>query len=257
MLLTLDLGNSNLTAGVFAGRELKARWRISTRRDRTSDEWGLMIAQQVERRSVQKGDLEGVILASVVPSATTAICDGCLEFLGLEPLTVDVQHALGIEIAYSHPEELGADRIANAVGALERFEPPVIVVDFGTSTNFDAVDAKGRLLGGAIAPGITVSTEALFQRAALLRRVRLEAPERAIGRTTDESLQSGIVLGFAGQVDALVRRMQNELGRANVVATGGLAELIAPHTETIGQIDRDITLYGLRALYERWMEAKR
>lgn len=251
MLLTLDLGNTNLTVGVFSDDEIILRARISTRRDRTGDEWGLMIAQQIDRRGVTARDLEGAILSSVVPPATNAVREGCLSFLGVEPQLVDLSCNHGVEIAYAHPEELGADRIVNAAGALWRFAPPLIVVDFGTATTFDAIDRHGRYLGGAIAPGINVSTEALFQRAALLHRVRLQPPERAIGRTTEESLQSGIVLGFAGQVDALVRRMQQELGGAQVVATGGLAELIAPHTETVREIDQDITLRGLRAIYSR------
>ncbi len=251
MLLTLDLGNTNLTVGVFSGDEIAVRARISTRRDRTSDEWGLMIAQQIERRGVTAADLEGAILASVVPPATNAVREGCVGFLGVDPLLIDSAYDHGVPIAYAHPEELGADRIVNAAGALARFLPPLVIVDFGTATTFDAIDREGRYLGGAIAPGINVSTEALFQRAALLHRVRLKPPERAIGRTTEESLQSGIVLGFAGQVDALVRRMQQELGGAKVIATGGLAELIAPHTETVHEIDQDITLRGLQALYAR------
>ncbi|MDA8345630.1 MAG: type III pantothenate kinase [Thermaerobacter sp.] len=251
MLLTLDLGNTNLTVGVFSGDEILVRARISTRRDRTGDEWGLMIAQQIERRGITAKDVEGAILASVVPPATNAVREGCLSFLGVQPVLVDHAYDHGVQIAYSHPEELGADRIVNAAGALARFAPPLLVVDFGTATTFDAIDGQGRYLGGAIAPGINVSTEALFQRAALLHRVRLQPPERAIGRTTEESLQSGIVLGFAGQVDALVRRMQQELGGAQAIATGGLAELIAPHTETLREIDQDITLRGLHALYAR------
>ena len=251
MLLALDLGNTNLTGGVFAERRLRLRARVSTQRDRTADEWGLMIAQQLSQRGIQERDLTGAILASVVPPATNAVSEGVREFLGVLPVLVDHRFDTGLEIAYEHPEELGADRIVNAVGALSDMQPPIIIVDFGTATAFDAIDREGRYLGGAIAPGISVSTDALFQRAALLHRVRLQPPGRAVGRTTEESLQSGIVLGFAGQVDALVRRMQEELGGAEVVATGGLAELIAPHTETVRRIDQDLTLRGLLRLYER------
>ena len=257
MLLALDLGNTNLTCGVFADGQLRLRARISTRRDRTGDEWGLMIAQQLAHRGIAPEDLTGAILASVVPPATSAVSEGARDFLGVEPVLVDNGFDAGVEIAYEHPDELGADRIVNAVGALEFLTPPIIIVDFGTATTFDAIDRQGRYLGGAIAPGIEVSTDALFQRAALLHRVRLQPPDRAVGRTTEESLQSGIVLGFAGQVDALVQHMQQELGGAEVVATGGLAELIAPHTVTVRRIDQDLTLRGLMRLYERRMGVAR
>jgi type III pantothenate kinase len=180
LLLTLDLGNTNLTVGVFSGDEIAVRARLSTSRDRTPDEWGIMIAQQIERRGVRAQQIEGAILASVVPPATNAVRAGCLGFLGVEPILVDSAYDHGLEIAYAHPEELGADRIVNAIGALRRFVPPLVIVDFGTATTFDAIDAQGRYLGGAIAPGINVSTEALFQRAALLHRVRLQPPERAV-----------------------------------------------------------------------------
>ncbi len=254
MLLALDLGNTNLTCGVFAQGRLRLRARIATRRDATSDEWGYLIAQLLSQRGVAAGDITGAILASVVPQATSAVTEGVREYLGVGALLVDQRSDIGLEIAYEHPEEIGADRIVNAVGALATIAPPVIIVDFGTATTFDAIDGQGRYLGGAIAPGISVSTDALFQRAALLHRVQLKAPERAIGRTTEESLQSGIVLGCAGQVDALVHRMQRELGGGQVVATGGLAELIAPHTETVRRIDQDLTLRGLWEIYQRVTE---
>ncbi len=257
MLLALDLGNTNLTCGVFAQGRLRLRARLSTRRDGTSDEWGVLIAQQLAQRGVGPADITGAILASVVPPATSAVIAGVREFLGVVPILVDQSLDTGLEVAYEHPEELGADRLVNAVGALCELRPPIIIVDFGTATTFDAIDRLGRYLGGAIAPGISVSADALFQRAALLHRVPLQPPERAIGRTTEESLQSGIVLGFAGQVDALVRRMQRELGGAEVVATGGLAELIAPHTETVRRIDQDLTLRGLLQLHKRATEVAR
>lgn len=251
MLLALDLGNTNLTAGVFQGGEIVLRARLSTRRDRTADEWGLLLSQLLRDRRIATGDIDASIVCSVVPQATGALRDGCAEYLGITPRVVSSDLDPGLEIAYDHPEEVGADRIVNAIGALERFNPPVVVVDFGTATTFDAVDARGRYLGGAIAPGIQVSMEALFQHAALLHRVRLVAPARAIGRSTEESLQSGIVLGAAGQVDALVRRMQAELGNAEVIATGGLAELVAPYTQTVRTVDRDLTLRGLLAIHRR------
>ncbi len=257
MLLALDLGNTNLTCGVFAQGRLRLRARISTRRDATSDEWGLLIAQQLAQREIGPADITGAIMASVVPQATGPVAEGVREFLGAQPVLVDQNFDTGLVVAYAHPEELGADRIVNAVGALSEMSPPIIIVDFGTATTLDAIDRDGRYLGGAIAPGISVSTDALFQRAALLHRVPLQPPARAIGRTTEESLQSGIVLGFAGQVDALVRRMQRELDGAEIVATGGLAELIAPHTETVRRIDQDLTLRGLLRIYERVTEVAR
>lgn len=251
MLLALDLGNTNLTAGVFRNDEIVLRARLSTSRERTSDEWGLLLAQLLRERGIALGDIEAAILSSVVPQATGALRSGCEDFLGLAPLGVGTDIEPGLPITYDHPDEVGADRIVNAIGALARFRPPLIIVDFGTATTFDAVDAEGRYLGGAIAPGMQVSTEALFQRAALLHRVRLVAPGRAIGRSTEESLQSGIVLGAAGQVDSLVHRMLGELGQAEVIATGGLADLVAPHTATLRTVDHDLTLRGLHAIYGR------
>lgn len=249
MLLALDLGNTNLTAGVFHSGEIVLRARLSTRRERTADEWGLLLSGLLRDRGIAIGDIGPSIISSVVPQATGALRDGCVEYLGIAPRVVGSDIEPGLEIAYDNPEEVGADRIVNAIGALERFRPPLVVVDFGTATTFDAVDARGRYLGGAIAPGIEVSMEALFQHAALLHRVRLVAPARAIGRSTEESLQSGIILGAAGQVDALVRRMQEELGQAEVIATGGLADLVAPYTQTVRTVDQDLTLRGLFAIH--------
>src|SRR3954447_12335376 len=241
-LLAVDVGNTQTALGLFEGGELTRRWRLATEPQRTGDELGLFLGGLLDLSS-----LEGICLASTVPALIrsyeelAAAADVRLLVLGPGTKT-------GIPIRYDDPREVGPDRIANAVAARERYGAPSIVVDFGTSTNFDVVSPAGEYVGGVLAPGIEVSMDALFERAARLVKVDFVAPETAIGKTTESALRSGLVYGFAGQVDGIVERIRAELGdeAAPVIGTGGLAELIAPHAKTIEKVDPYLTLEGLR-----------
>jgi type III pantothenate kinase len=246
-LLAVDVGNTQTALGFYEGAELARHWRLATEPQRTGDELGLFLGGLLDL-----GSLDGISLASTVPSLIRSYEDlaanASVELLVLGPGT-----RTGIPIRYDDPREVGPDRIANAVASLERYGAPSIVVDFGTSTNFDVVSPAGEYVGGVVAPGIEISMDALFQRAARLVKVDFVAPETAIGKTTESALRSGLVYGFAGQVDGIVGRIRAELGdgEAPVVATGGLAELIAPHAETIERVDAFLTLEGLRLVWER------
>jgi type III pantothenate kinase len=245
-LLAIDVGNTQTALGLFEGGELAKRWRLSTEPQRTGDELGLFLGGLIELAS-----LDGICLASTVPSLIRSY-EELAEQVGAQLLVLGPGTRTGMAIRYDDPREVGPDRIANAVAARERYGAPAVVVDFGTSTNFDVVSAAGEYVGGVLAPGIEVSMNALFERAARLVKVDFVAPETAIGKTTESALRSGLVFGFAGQVDGIVERIRAELGdeSAPVVATGGLAELIAPHTATIGKVDPFLTLEGLRLVWD-------
>lgn len=253
MLLTIDVGNTNTTFAVFDGQTLKADWRIGTVSRRTADEYAALILTLFEAKGLSFGDIDGAAISSVVPATIDQLVLLADKHLGISsPLVLSAGLDLGVEIRYRPTTDVGADRIANAVAAHAKYGGKVIVVDFGTATTLDAVGEDGAYLGGAIAPGIQVSLEALLDKAARLTGVQLAAPERAIGDSTSASLQSGVIFGTAGQVDALVERFQKEMGGgAKVIATGGLAELIAPHSRTIECCDPMLTLDGLRIIYER------
>lgn len=252
LLLALDVGNTHVTAGVFRGSELLARWRLQTDRTRTEDEYGVFLRHLFAVAGLAPEEVEGVAISSVVPPLNWILEKLSRRYFGCEPLMVRPETDTGIEIRCDNPREVGADRIVNAVAAHILYGGPCIVVDFGTATTFDVISAAGEYLGGAIAPGILTATEALFQKAAKLPRIELVDPGTAIGKNTITSMQAGIVYGFAGQVDALVRRIQREMGEeAKVIATGGLATMVADQTETINVVDLDLTLTGLRLIYER------
>lgn len=252
MLLAIDVGNSNLTIGAFEGKELRHEWRISTDPRKTADEYGLMLWSMLEHAFMTPSDITAVVMASVVPPLTQTLEAMCHKWFRCSPLVVGPGIKTGMLIRYDNPREVGADRIVASVAGYDKYGGPLIVVDLGTATTFDAVSADGEYMGGAIAPGISISTEALFARASKLYRVELVKPKSAIGKNTIASMQSGIIFGFAGQVDALVQRISAELGGARaVVATGGLAELIAGESKTITQIEPNLLLDGLRILYER------
>jgi type III pantothenate kinase len=252
MLLTIDVGNTTTVIGLFKDAELVDHWRIATVAERTSDEMALMIRQFLGFHGFSDDTkVTGVAVASGVPRVTAALRELTEKYFGFTPIVIEPGVRTGMPILYDNPKEVGADRIANAVGAYDLYGGPSIVVDFGTANTIEAISEKGEYLGGAIFPGIEISMDALFGRAAGLRRVELVPPKHVIGKSTVESIQSGSVYGFSGQVDALVTRFEAELGECTVVATGGLAELIMPYSTTIQHYEPWLTLYGLRIVFER------
>ena len=252
MILVVDVGNTQTVIGLVEDGALAGHWRVSTDATLTADEVRVKIGGLLALDGQGWPDVERVVVSSVVPSLTSAYAELALRATGVPPLVVGPGIKTGLPIAYDNPHEIGADRIVNAVAAVASFGSPVIVVDFGTATTLDVVDSSGAYIGGAIAPGVETGAEALFRRAARLSAVDLEVPERVIGRTTRESVQVGLLLGAAAMVDGLVRRTWAELGvECTVVATGGLAGLVAPHSETIGPVEPDLTLTGLLLIWER------
>ena len=252
MIMVFDVGNTNIVLGVFRKSELVQYWRLSTTRHRTDDEYGTLLKDLFDSSGLTFADIEAVVLSSVVPPINPTLERTCRKYLHLTPLVVGPGIKTGMPIKYENPREVGADRIVNAVAAYEQYGGPLIIVDFGTATTFCAVSARGEYLGGAIAPGISISTEALFARAAKLPRVELTKPPSVIGKNTVNSMQSGFIYGFAGQVNGIVERMKREMaGSPVVVATGGLAELIAEEAAAIDKVDTYLTLTGLRIIYER------
>jgi type III pantothenate kinase len=246
MLLAADVGNTQTALGLYSGADLTDHWRLATERSTTADELGVLLSGLLDLDSV-----DGICLSSTVPVLIREWETLASKWAHAAVLVVGPGVKTGIPIRYDDPREVGPDRIVNAVAAKERYGAPVIVVDFGTSTNFDVVSPEGEYVGGVIAPGIEVSMDALFARAARLVKIDYSAPPAVIGKTTVGGLQSGLVYGFAGQVDGIVTRMRDELGEAaRVIATGGLAGLIAPHAETIELVDPDLTLEGLRLVWE-------
>ena len=252
MLLVIDVGNTNIVLGVYKDTELLDHWRISTDRQRTTDEYGVLIRELFYLNDLRADDINAIIISSVVPPVVPTLERMCQRYFGLSPLLIGPGVKTGMDIRYDNPREVGADRIVNAVAAYEKYVGPVIIVDFGTATTFCAVDAKGVYLGGSICPGIGISTEALVQRTAKLPRIELKRTDSVICRNTIESMQAGVFYGFVGQVEGIVSRMRRELDMsARVVATGGLAVVIAPATKAIDVVEPMLTLEGLRIIYER------
>lgn len=252
MLLALDVGNTSIVLAVFKGEQLVGDWRIRTERDRTSDEHGVLIYELLKQGGISPEAIHGVAISSVVPTMADALSGLSRKYFHVEPFMIGPKTDFGIKVHYNPPGDVGADRLMNAVAAHSKYGGPAIVVDFGTGTNFDVIAENGDYLGGAIAPGIGISTDALFQRAARLFRVELTAPENAVGTNTVAALQSGIMFGYAGSVDAIVKRIRAEVGEnARVIATGGLAEKIQHLSETIELTDQMLTLDGLRILFSR------
>ena len=256
MLLAIDVGNTNVTIGVFDGDRLAHSWRLAALRERTGDELGILITRLFEQSHVPIA-VDGIAVASVVPPLTRPMEEMCERYFSHRALVVDATNA-GMPVRYSPIGDVGADRIVNAVAARERYgrggSVPLIVVDFGTGTTFDAISAKGEYLGGVICPGINISAEALFQRAARLPRVDVRKPDVVIGQNTVNAMQSGLFFGYVEMVDGLVRRMRGELEGgtgAAVIATGGLAEVISGESASIQHVDPNLTLDGLRLIWER------
>ncbi len=252
MILGLDIGNTNIVLGVFDQERLKVCWRISTNRNQTSDEYGMIIKNLFTYTEMPIAEITAVIISSVVPPLMPEFEKMSRKYFGVKPLVIGPGVKTGMPIKYENPREVGADRIVNAVAGYEMYGGPLILVDFGTAITFCAVSEKGEYLGGAIAPGIGISTEALFSKAAKLPRVELVKPQLAVGKNTVVSMQSGIVFGFVGLVQEMIKRFKRELGASTfVVATGGHADMIAKETRAINKVDHTLTLHGLRIIYER------
>lgn len=253
MILTLDIGNTNIKTALFEGGEMAHYWRISTSLSKTSDEYGILLMNMFAHESVKPEEVEGIVISSVVPTINFTIEHMCQNYFHMQPMMVAPGIKTGINIKYENPRELGSDRIANAVAAYAQYGGPCIFIDFGTATTFGVVDENGSFLGGSIFPGIKVASEALVSGTAKLPRFAIEKPESVIGRTTLTNLQSGMYYGYVGLVKHIVQKMKQELGRqdAIVVATGGMALLISEESKVIDKLDGLLTLKGLRMIYER------
>ncbi len=251
MLLTIDIGNTNLTLGLYEGGKLGAHWRLATDHNRMPDEYGLQFLGLLQNAGKTLKDIEGVSLASVVPPLTGRVIQACREYLKQEPLVVDAGVKTGIKVRYEDPKAVGADRICDAVAVMKLYGGAACVVDFGTATTFNAITKDGEYLGGAITAGINLAAEALYTRAAKLPRIDLQVPPSVIGRNTVHAMQSGLLFGYVSMVEGMVARFRAELGSdMKVVATGGLAETVAKETKVIGIIAPWLTLEGLRLIWE-------
>lgn len=253
MILVCDVGNTNTVLGVYEGEEMLKAWRISTDRHKTSDEYGILVKQLFEYDNLNMSDIQNVILSSVVPTVMGALENMSKRYFKKEPVVIGPGTKTGMDIKYDNPKEVGADRIVNAVAAYEKFGGPIIVVDFGTATTFCVISEVGDYLGGVIAPGITISSEALFQKASKLPRVELIKPEKVLNKNTVNSMQAGIIYGYVGMVDYLIEKMEEELDTRlkQVIATGGLASIIASESKAITKVEDMLTLEGLRIIYEK------
>ena len=258
MLLAIDVGNTNIVLGVFDDGRLTHSWRLATLRERTADEMGILVRQLFESNRMDASRIHGIIISSVVPPLTRTMEDMAREYFNREPLTVDPAANAGMPVLYNPPSDVGADRVVNAVAAYELYgrapKRPLIVVDFGTATTFDAISAAGEYVGGVICPGIGISADALFQRAARLPRVDVRKPPTVVGRTTVTSMQSGLFFGYVSMVDGIVQRMRDEMpsgADAECIATGGMAGVLAGETTSIQRVEPELTLMGLKLIWER------
>ena len=258
MLLAIDVGNTNIVLGVFDGGRLTNSWRLATLRERTADEMGILVRQLFTSNGLDAARIKGIIISSVVPQLTRPMEDMARQYFGREALTVDPASNSGMPVLYTPPSDVGADRVVNAVAAYERYgraeKKPLIVVDFGTATTFDAISAAGEYVGGVICPGIGISADALFQRAARLPRVDVRKPPSIVGQTTVTSMQAGLFFGYVSMVDGIVQRMRAELpsgDRAECIATGGMADILARETTSIQRVESELTLLGLKIIWER------
>lgn len=253
MLMVIDVGNTNIVVGVHDGDKWLAHWRLSSSRSRTSDEFGILLGNMFSYSGMDLKSIDDIIISTVVPPLLVPLCNMCKRYFGMTPFVVNAKIKTGLNLNYDNPNEIGADRIVNAVAAHHMYKDKgnLIIIDFGTATTFCALLPNGEYLGGAIAPGIGISTEALFQKAAKLPRIELIKPKRAICHNTIEAMQSGVIFGFVGQMDGLITRMKEELnGQAFVVATGGFAHLMASQSELVDVVEPFLTLDGLKILHE-------
>jgi type III pantothenate kinase len=252
MLLVIDVGNTNMALGVYEGQQLVASWRLTTDRERTVDELGILCRNLFKLADLEFQVIRGIVVGSVVPTLDFPLRKMATTYFHIDPVFVDASLPTGMRFRYANPKEVGADRIADGVAALAKYGSPCVVVDFGTATTFDVISREGEYMGGAIAPGITISAEALFLRAAKLPRVDIRHPSSIIGDSTVSSIQSGLYYGYIGLVDGILQRIQDELRESpHVIATGGLAHLIGRASRYINTIDDNLTLDGLRIIYER------
>ena len=253
MILTLDIGNTNIKTALFEGMEMRQYWRISTDRQRSSDELGLLLMNLLQYNRIDRGQIDGIMMSSVVPQINFTVEHMCRNYFGIEPMKIEPGVRTGINIKYENPRELGSDRIANAVAAYELYGGPCITIDFGTATSFGVISERGEFLGGAICPGLKLAADALTERAAKLPRFELTKPESVIGRSTVTNMQAGIVYGYIGQVNYLIERMKKELDapHAKVIATGGLAVLVAEESNVIDVMDGLLTLKGLCLIHAK------
>lgn len=252
MIFVLDVGNTNAVLGVFKNGELCWHWRMETDRHKTEDEYGMLVKQLLEHEGIAFHDIQGIIISSVVPPIMFALERMCEKYFDIKPLIVGPGIKTGLNIKYENPREVGADRIVNAVAGIQLYESPLIIVDFGTATTYCYIDENKNYMGGVITPGIMISAEALYNRAAKLPRIEITRPSSVIGKNTVSAMQSGILYGYVGQVEGIVRRMKAEAKQEpTVIATGGLAKLIAEESNVIDKVDPFLTLKGLYMLYER------
>ncbi len=251
MLLVVDVGNTNVAVGAFVRGELQSSWRLNTDIGRTSDEYGVEIVGLLQHAGLDVGRCEDVIVSSVVPPLARAIENLSSKYLGHTPILIDPHRVPGVAVEIDRPEEVGADRVVNAAAASVRHGGPCIVIDFGTATTFDVVSTEGNYVGGAIAPGLGLATEALVAQASRLYRVEFVPPATVVGKSTIHAMQSGIMLGYLSLVEGMIRRFHDEIGSCKVIATGGFAPLFARHTSVIDAVDSNLTLEGLRIIYER------
>lgn len=256
MILLVDVGNTNIVLGVNKEDKYIASWRISTDANKTSDEYGIQVMQLFIQNNLNPKDIKGIIISSVVPNIMHSLENMIRKCFSIEPIIVGPGIKTGMNIKYDNPKEVGADRIVNAVAAYETYKKPIIIIDFGTATTFCAITGTGNYLGGCIVPGVRIASDALFERAAKLPRVELEVPKNIICKNTITSMQAGILYGYIGQVEYIVNKMKSEMkvaGAENpmVIATGGLAKLIAKETKLIDKVEGDLTLEGLKILYEK------
>ncbi|MCH1626919.1 type III pantothenate kinase [Fredinandcohnia quinoae] len=257
MIFVLDVGNTNTVLGVYSGEDLKYHWRIETSRNKTEDEYGMVVKSLLEHVDLSFEDINGIIISSVVPPIMSALERMCHKYFNIDPLIVGPGIKTGLNIKYDNPKEVGADRIVNAIAGIHLYGSPLIIVDFGTATTYCYINEKKQYMGGAIAPGITISTEALYSRAAKLPRIEIVRPEGIIGKNTVSAMQAGILYGYVGQVEGIVARIKAQSNeKPMVIATGGLAPLIAKESSVIDIVDPFLTLKGLQLIYQRNIESQ-